>query len=148
MRPCRNCALGRCWSRNEGTLYRSRKLEMPKFVTIGYGDRAGYERTQKDARDAAPPHDAEKKNRGALIGVAGAPVQGRNPLAAGVKTENSAFMSSALPVAGFAVIEAADLAEAVRIVSKTPCAVAHGVVEVWPLEQAGWERRAGAAASI
>ena len=45
-------------------------------------------------------------------------------------------MSSALPVAGFAVIEAADLAEAIRIVSKTPCAVAHGVVEIWPLEQA------------
>ena len=45
-------------------------------------------------------------------------------------------MSSALPVAGFAVIEAADLSEAIKIVSQTPCAVAHGVVEVWPLEQA------------
>ena len=98
---------------------------MPKFVTIGYGDRAGYERTPKDVRDAAHTHDAEIKKRGALIGVAGAPVQVRNPLAAGVKTENSAFMSSALPVAGFALIEAADLAEAIRIVSKTPCAVAN-----------------------
>ena len=37
------------------------------------------------------------------------------------------------PVAGFAVIEAATLDEAVEIVSRTPCAVAHGVVEVWPL---------------
>ncbi|HEY6735462.1 MAG TPA: hypothetical protein VI256_17020 [Roseiarcus sp.] len=46
-------------------------------------------------------------------------------------------MSSPLPVASFAVIDAADLAEAIQIVSKTPCAVAHGVVEVWPLEQAG-----------
>jgi hypothetical protein len=45
-------------------------------------------------------------------------------------------MSSALPVAGFAVIEAANLAAAVDMVSQTPCAVAHGVVEVWPLEQA------------
>jgi hypothetical protein len=27
------------------------------------------------------------------------------------------------------------MAEAVEIVSRTPCAVAHGVVEVWPLEQ-------------
>jgi hypothetical protein len=78
-----------------------RKLEMPKFVTIGYGDRAGYERTPKDVRDAAHIHDAEIKKRGALIGVAAAPVQVRNPLAAGVKTEKSAFMSSALPVAGF-----------------------------------------------
>jgi hypothetical protein len=44
-------------------------------------------------------------------------------------------MSSTLPVAGFAVIDAASLAEAVEIASQTPCAVAHGVVEVWPLRQ-------------
>jgi hypothetical protein len=109
---------------------------MPKFVTIGYGDRAGYERTPKEVRDAAHAHEAELQKRGALMGVAGAPVQVRNPLAAGVQRENSAFLSSALPVAGFAVIEAADLSEAIKIVSLTPCAVAHGVVEVWPLEEA------------
>jgi hypothetical protein len=108
---------------------------MPKFVTIGYGDRAGYDRTPNDVRDAAHAHDAELKKRGALMGVAGPPVQVRNTLAAGVRTEPSAFMSSSLPVAGFAVIEAVDLAEAIKIVSQTPCAVAHGVVEVWPLEQ-------------
>ena len=106
-------------------------------MTIGYGDRAGYESTPKDLRDAAHARDAELKKRGALIGVAGVPVQVRNTLAGGVRTENSAFMSSPLPVAGFAVIDAADLAEAIQIVSKTPCAVAHGVMEVWPLEQAG-----------
>jgi hypothetical protein len=109
---------------------------MPKFVTIGYGDRAGYDRTPKEVRDAAHAHETELQKRGALMGVAGAPVQVRNPLGAGVQRENSAFLSSALPVAGFAVIEAADLSEAIKIVSLTPCAVAHGVVEVWPLEEA------------
>jgi hypothetical protein len=39
-------------------------------------------------------------------------------------------MSSALPVAGFAVIEAATMHEAVRLASQTPCAVAQGVVSV------------------
>jgi hypothetical protein len=29
------------------------------------------------------------------------------------------------------VIDAVDLCEAIKIVSQTPCAVAHGVVEVW-----------------
>ena len=43
-------------------------------------------------------------------------------------------MRSELPIAGFAVIEASDIEEAVRLVSETPCAVAHGVVEVWPLK--------------
>jgi hypothetical protein len=46
------------------------------------------------------------------------------------------FLSSALPAVGSAVIEAADLSEALKIVCLTPCAVAHGVLEVWPLEEA------------
>ena len=109
---------------------------MPKFVTIGYGDRGISTHTQRGSRGGSHPRRRDKETRSVdrRRGRAGAV---RNPLAAGVKTENSAFLSSALPVAGFAVIEAADLAEAIRIVSKTPCAVAHGVVEVWPLEQAG-----------
>ena len=107
---------------------------MPKFVTIGYGDRAGYDRTAPDVRAAAHARDNELRKNGALIGVAGGPVQVRNPDAAGVQTASGAFMASSLPVAGFAVIEAADLAEAISMVSEVPCAVAHGVVEVWPLD--------------
>jgi hypothetical protein len=63
-------------------------------------------------------------------------VQVRNLNAAHVETTNGPFMVSSLPLAGFAIIEAANLAEAIDMVSRTPCAVAHGLVEVWPLEQA------------
>lgn len=109
---------------------------MAKFITIGYGDREGYDRTDPAVRDAAHEHDARLRNDGAMIGVAGAPVQVRNHDAAGVRTETGPFLQSSLPVAGFALIEADSLDQAVAIVSHTPCAVAHGVVEVWPLEQA------------
>lgn len=109
---------------------------MPWFVTIGYGDRAGYDRTPRLIRDAAHEHDARLRAEGALMGIAGTPVQVRNPGAAHVETRDGPFMASALPLAGFAVIEAADLAQAIEKVSRVPCAVAHGVVEVWPLEQA------------
>lgn len=108
---------------------------MPKFITIGYGDRAGYDRSPKPVRDAAHAQDETLRSEGALIGRAGRPVQVRNPEAAGVETRDGPFLSSALPVAGFAVIEAVSLAEAVEKVSTVPCAVAHGVVEVWPLEE-------------
>lgn len=108
---------------------------MAKFLTIGYGDRAGYERTDAEVRDAAHAHDARLRAEGVLMGVAGPPVQVRNHDAAAVSTTDGPFMSSALPVAGFAVIEAATLEEALEIVSRTPCAVAQGVVEVWPFEQ-------------
>jgi hypothetical protein len=59
---------------------------MSTFITIGYGDRGGYERTDPSVRDAA-------------------------------------HKRSDLPVAGFAIIEAASLEDA--------------VVEVWPLEATG-----------
>jgi hypothetical protein len=45
-------------------------------------------------------------------------------------------MKAALPVAGFALIEATNIEEAIDMVSKTPCAVAYGIVEVWPLTEA------------
>jgi len=109
---------------------------MAKFVTIGYGDQAGYDRTAAAVRDAAHEHDARLKADGALMGIAGNPVQVRNPDARGVETLAASYMRSELPIAGFAVIEAADMDEAIALVSKTPCAVAHGVVEVWPLEEA------------
>ena len=107
---------------------------MPKFVTIGYGDEAGYNRTPQGLRDEAHAHDAVLRERGALMGIAGKPVQVRNPLAKAVETTEGPFLSSPLPVAGFAIIEADDLEAAIALVSRTPCAVAYGVVEVWPLE--------------
>ena len=107
---------------------------MPKFITIGYGDQDGYDRTPQAVREAAHAQDARLVSEGALVGIAGAPVQVRNPNASGVTTREGAFMSSDLPVAGFAVIEAASLAQAIDKVAQVPCAVAHGVVEVWPLK--------------
>ena len=114
----------------------NRGYRMPTFITIGYGDRAGYDRTPEPLRDAAHANDAALVSRGALVGTAGDCVQVRNPEDRGVVRTAGAFMHSDLPIAGFAVIEASSLEEAVRLVSKSPCAVAHGVVEVWPVENA------------
>ena len=68
------------------------------------------------------------------MGIAGQPVQVRNPDGAGVDTTDGPFLRSDLPLAGFAIIEAATVEDAISLVSKTPCAVAHGLVEVWPLD--------------
>jgi hypothetical protein len=84
-------------------------------------------------RDAAHAHDARLRANGALMGVVGDPVQVRNHDDSGVRKTSGAFMRSNLPIAGFDVIEAESAEEAAELVSATPCAVAHGVVEVWPL---------------
>ena len=109
---------------------------MPKFVTIGYGDQAGYDRTPAEARDAAHAHDAHLVKQGAIMGIAGTPVQVRNPDARGVETESGPYLHANLPIAGFGIIEAKSIQEAIQMASKSPCAIAHGVIEVWPLQTA------------
>jgi hypothetical protein len=107
---------------------------MAWFITIGYGDSEGYERTDPAVREEAHAHDSRLRSGGARMGIAGAPLQVRNHDGADVQITRGAYLRSELPIAGFAVIEADSVEEAARLVSGTPCAVAHGVVEVWPLE--------------
>jgi hypothetical protein len=107
---------------------------MPKFITIGYGDEAGYNNTDKAVRDAAHAADAERVRKGDIMGMAGRPVQVRNPDAAQLEVTQGPYLSAGLPLAGFALIEAANLDEAIQIAAHSPCAVNQGVVEVWPLE--------------
>lgn len=109
---------------------------MPKFITIGYGNQQGYDRTPQELRDAAHAHDARLQQSGVLMGIVGVPVQVRNPEDNGVTSQNGSYMTAPLPLAGFAIIEANDMVEAIELVSKSPCAIAHGVVEVWPLTEA------------
>lgn len=106
---------------------------MATFITIGYGDQAGYDRTEPSVRDEAHAHDERLAEGGARIGRAERPVQVRNPAGRGIQRQDGAFLRADLPVAGFMLIEADSLDEAVAMVADTPCAVAHGVVEVWPL---------------
>lgn len=107
---------------------------MPKFIAISYGDQAGYDRTPPDVRDAARAEDAKLQKNGAVMGMAGEPVQVRNPDALKVSVTKGPFLQSPMPVAGFHMIEAADLNAAIDMISKGPGAVMHGVVEVWPLK--------------
>ncbi|WLW64512.1 transcription initiation protein [Achromobacter aegrifaciens] len=71
---------------------------MPKFVTIGYGDQEGYDRTPAAIRNVAHAHDANLQADGVLMGIAGKPVQVRNHEAVRVETTNGPFMKSLLPV--------------------------------------------------
>jgi hypothetical protein len=109
---------------------------MPTFITIGYGDEAGYKRTPEAVRNAAHRHDDRLVTGGVLMGMAGECVQVRNPEDSGVQRSRGPFMRSDLPIAGFSLVEAGSMEEAVQMVAKSPCAVAHGVVEVWELKVA------------
>ena len=47
-------------------------------------------------------------------------------------TEGS-FTDSKLPLAGFSIIEAADVNEVIELVARTPCARAKGAIEIRPI---------------
>ena len=106
---------------------------MATFITIGYGDKKGYDNTPERIRNAAHEHDTSLAAQGVVMGMAGEPVQVRNTHDTEVQKKMGAFMSADLPLAGFAIIEADTIEEAIAMVSKSPCAVAGGVVEIWPL---------------
>jgi hypothetical protein len=72
---------------------------MPRFVTIGYGDEAGYRRIPQTIVDAAHANDERLKQQGAITGITRTVVQVRNPEGTGVVTEDRPFLSSPLPVA-------------------------------------------------
>lgn len=86
------------------------KILVAKFITIGYGDQRGYELTDASMRNAAQAHDARMKDGGAMIGMAGAPVQVRNHDDAGVRTIAGPYMHSSLPLAGHQAALPANLA--------------------------------------
>ncbi|MGJ9414269.1 YciI family protein [Aeromicrobium sp. CF4.19] len=108
---------------------------MPRFLTIGYGDRAGYDGTPQGVRDAAHEHDADLAAAGAVIGRMEAPVRVTNAHDTGTVVEEGPFQQTPLPVAGFALITADSLEHAIELASGTPCAVASGVVEVWQVPE-------------
>ena len=51
---------------------------MPRFLTIGYGDQAGYDQTPVALRDAAHEHDARLVAEGADVGTLRDPVRVTN----------------------------------------------------------------------
>jgi len=69
-----------------------------KFVTIGYGDQAGYDRPHVAVREAAHALDARLMQDGLVMGVAEPPVQMRKHDGAGVTAEDGPFRSVPLPV--------------------------------------------------
>lgn len=116
---------------------------MPRFITIGYGDAAGYNRTAQSVRDAAHAQDAKLRSEGAVIGIAGNPVQVRNPEARDLQTRDGPFMSSALPInftPSMSLFVECDTEEEVE---RLFAALSDGGSALMPLGDYGFSRRFG-----
>jgi hypothetical protein len=105
---------------------------MMKYLCLAYGSESDWKALSKREQDALLAQDEALRRRGDLV----APVEDATTVRVvdgKVAATPGAFARSTMPLAGFSLIEARNLTEAVELVSKTPCARAKGAVEVWPV---------------
>jgi hypothetical protein len=103
-----------------------------KFLCLAYGDEKDWMALSKAQQDELLAQDDQLRARGDVV-EAVSPASTVRAWEGRTSISTGPFAHGVAPLAGFALIEARDLAEAVELVSKTPCAVAGGAVEVWPV---------------
>jgi hypothetical protein len=110
-------------------------MEM-KYLVLAYGAEEDWKKLSKEEQQALLAADGRMREQGALVAAVRTDVatvrnwDGRTP-----EVTAAPVASLPAPLAGFGIVEAADLDEAVRMVKDTPCARAHGYVELRPIFQ-------------
>jgi hypothetical protein len=105
-----------------------------RFLCLAYGDEEGWTALTKAEQEAVLAQDKVIQDRGALVaavetGVTTVRAWGGQP----PTVTPGPFANLAASLAGFYVIEAADLDEVIQLVAKTPCAYARGAIEIRPI---------------
>ena len=102
-----------------------------KFLCLAYGDEGKWSALPRSTQEALRAQDDVLRSRGDLVAEVLAPTTVR--FAGGdAQAGDGPFGQSPLPLAGFYVLEARDIDEAIGLLSKTPCAHA-GAYELRPL---------------
>ena len=104
-----------------------------KFLCLAYGAEKDWKALTKPEQETLLAQDERLRRRGVLMAAVQATAttvrawDGKPTATAGV------FANSPVPLAGFSVIEAADLNEVIELVAGTPCARAKGAIEIRPI---------------
>jgi hypothetical protein len=102
-----------------------------KFLCLAYGDERKWNALPRGTQEALRAQDDLLRSRGDLVAEVLAPTTVR--FANGrAQTVDGPFGQTPLPLAGFYVIEARDIDEAIELLSQTPCAHV-GAYELRPL---------------
>lgn len=104
-----------------------------QFLCLAYGDEKDWNALTKEEQDNLLAGDERLRRRGALMAAVRSEVTTVRAWDGVPSTAGQPVGNSPLPLAGFSLIEAADVDEAVRLVAATPCARAKGAIEIRPL---------------
>ncbi len=117
-----------------------------RFLVLAYGHERDWQGLSKREQDELLAQDEVLRERGDLVAAVGEPPTTVRAWDGAPLATEGPFGVSPLPLAGFGIIEAADLDEAVRLVAGTPCARARGAVEIRPISAMNlpaWRRGPG-----
>ena len=106
-----------------------------KFLCLAYGSEEDWLQLSKEEQEEFLANDEVLRSRGDVVSAVQPDVTTVTAWdGVAVKTDGT-FSRLRHPLAGFAIIEADDIDEVVRLVANTPCARAKGAIEIRPFLQ-------------
>jgi hypothetical protein len=106
-----------------------------KFLCLAYGDEAGWNTLSEAEKEEVLAQVAVIRDRGNLMSAVGPNVTTVKNWGGNLEVKEAPFSESALPLAGFSVIEADSVDDVITLIKNTPCARAKGAIEIRPF----WE---------
>lgn len=104
-----------------------------KYLCLAYGAEKDWNVLTKTEQDALLAQDTILRKRGALMAAVEQTVTTVRAWNGKPTVTNDGVSELPAPLAGFSVIEAANIDEVIRLVSSTPCARANGFIEIRPI---------------
>ena len=104
-----------------------------KYLCLAYGDEKDWLTLTPEQQDEYLAADEALRKRGALVAAVATTVTTVRAWDGRPAVSDGSANHLAQPLAGFSIIEAADLDEAIRLVAGTPCARAKGSIEIRPI---------------
>lgn len=106
-----------------------------KYLCLAYGSEEAWNGLSRIEQEALLAQDEVLRERGDTVAAVTTAVTSVRAWNGEAIATDGEFSTARLPLAGFAVIEATDLDEAIALVANTPCARAKGVVELRPISE-------------
>jgi len=104
-----------------------------KYLCLAYGSEKDWNALSEREQDELLEQDEVLRQRGDLVAAVETTVTTVRAWDGTPALTEGPIADSGLPLAGFCIIEAADLDEVIRLIAQTPCARAKGAIEVRPI---------------
>lgn len=104
-----------------------------KYLCLAYGSGNDWKELSEQEQQSLLAQDEVLLKRGDFVTAVEPSVTTVTNWEGQLNTNDEPFAKSDAPMAGFYIIEAANLDEAIELIANTPCARARGAVEIRPL---------------